>query len=150
MDDISLLLSYIETAVGEGKKPVFGKGVIIDKDEILGYVDRIRRALPYATGEAVLAEANGRAQALLADAQKRHDEMVSASVAMNDARILADKIVKQATEFKTNSEFELRKKMTEILDRIQTDLSKASLWVENAADNLNVPISSENQTRSEQ
>ena len=41
-EDVKLLLSYIETEVKEGKKPIIGNGVIVNGANILNLINRIR------------------------------------------------------------------------------------------------------------
>ena len=64
-EDIKLLLSYIETEVKEGKKPIIGNGVIVNGNAILNLIERIRVALLVATGEEKIIEATQKAQEII-------------------------------------------------------------------------------------
>ena len=45
MEDINLLLSYIETEVIEGKRTIMGNGIIVNGENVLNLVKRIRISL---------------------------------------------------------------------------------------------------------
>ena len=104
MEDIGLLLSYMETEVKEGKKAWIGNGVIIDKDVMLNLIERIRIALPQATGEAQIIQAKKEAQEIIERAEQRKATLIDTSMAMKEAKIRAEKIMLQAVENKKNTE----------------------------------------------
>ena len=60
----------METEVKEGKKAWIGNGVIVDKDVMLNLIERIRIALPQATGEAQVLQAKKDAQEIIELANK--------------------------------------------------------------------------------
>ena len=71
MEDISLLLSYIETEVEGGKKAFMGGGVVVNGEAILLLVKRIRQQLAAINGQKILAEAEAQAKQILAEAEQR-------------------------------------------------------------------------------
>lgn len=132
MEDIGLLLSYIETEVKEGKKAWIGNGVIVDKDVMLNLIERIRIALPQATGEAQIRQAKKEAQEIIELAEQRKATLIDNSMAMKEAKVRAEKILVQAAESKKNTEAELEQNVSAVLSAVQNYLSEASKWVDNA------------------
>ncbi len=132
MEDIGLLLSYIETEVKEGKKTWIGNGVIVDRDTILKLVERIRIALPQATGEAQIRQAQKEAQEIIHLAEQRKEVMIDASMAMREAKARAEKIIMQAAENKKAVEKELEQNASVVLTTVGNYLEEASKWVDNA------------------
>ena len=132
MEDIGLLLSYMETEVKEGKKAWIGNGVIVDKDVMLNLVERIRIALPQATGEAQVLQAKKEAQEIIELAEQRKATLIDTSMAMKEAKVRAEKILVQAVENKKNTEAELEQNVSAVLSAVQNYLAEASKWVENA------------------
>lgn len=132
MEDIGLLLSYIETEVKEGKKTWIGNGVIVDRDTILKLVERIRIALPQATGEAQIRQAQKEAQEIIHLAEQRKEVMIDASMAMREAKARAEKIIMQAAENKKAIEKELEQNVSVVLTTVGNYLEEASKWVDNA------------------
>ena len=132
MEDIGLLLSYIETEVKEGKKAWIGNGVIVDKDVMLNLIERIRIALPQATGEAPIRPAKKEAQEIIELAEQRKATLIDNSMAMKEAKVRAEKILVQAAESKKNTEAELEQNVSAVLSAVQNYLSEASKWVDNA------------------
>ena len=132
MEDIGLLLSYIETEVKEGKKAWIGNGVIVDRDTILNLVERIRIALPQATGEAQIRQAKKEAQEIIDLAEQRKATLIDNSMAMREAKARAEKIIVQAAENKKAVEKELEQNVSAVLSTVSNYLSEASKWVDNA------------------
>ena len=132
MEDIGLLLSYIETEVKEGKKAWIGNGVIVDKDVMLDLIERIRIALPQATGEAQVRQAKKEAQEIIELAEQRKAALIDNSMAMKEAKVRAEKILVQAAESKKNTEAELEQNVSAVLSAVQNYLAEASKWVDNA------------------
>lgn len=132
MEDIGLLLSYMETEVKEGKKAWIGNGVIVDKDVMLNLIERIRIALPQATGEAQVLQAKKDAQEIIELAEQRKATLIDTSMAMKEAKVRAEKILLQAVENKKNTEAELEQNVSAVLSAVQNYLAEASKWVDNA------------------
>ena len=68
MEDIGLLLNYIEDEVRTKKGALFGS---VNKDAILNYVQRIRESLPDALSEKRIREETLKAQNIIALAEKK-------------------------------------------------------------------------------
>lgn len=95
-EDINLLLSYIATEINEGKKPLFGQGVVVNGEHILELVERIRVAVKIATGEDEVERAQLKAQELLKQGYERHHQLLDEAIATAEAKELANKIIKDA------------------------------------------------------
>ena len=76
-EDIKLLLSYIETEVKEGKKPLIGGGVIVNGTAILKLLDRVRAALEVATGEDKVKEARQNLSTKTSPREKREPKRIA-------------------------------------------------------------------------
>ena len=95
-EDVKLLLSYIETEVKEGKKPIIGNGVIVNGANILNLINRIRVALPYVTGEDKIIEATEKAKEIIEFAEQQKEKIIDEDIATKEARVKADRIIQQA------------------------------------------------------
>ena len=132
MEDIGLLLSYIETEVKDGRRSVFGGGVIVDGDAILDFVRRIRLSLPQATGAEQVERAKREAQEIIELAEQRKASLIDTSIAMKEAKDRAEKIIVQAAEYKKSTESELEQNVTSVLASVKKYLQEATQWVEEA------------------
>ena len=130
MEDIRLLLSYIETEIKEGKKAIFSKKVVVDGNSILDFVNRIRASLPEATGEILVERARREAQEIIDLAEKRKATLIDNSVAMKDARERAEKIMMQAAENKFALERELEQNIMSVLSSVRGCLTQTTQWID--------------------
>ena len=103
-EDIKLLLSYIETEVREGKKQLIGNGVVVNGAAILKLIDRIRVALPMATGEDKIIEATEKAKEIINLAEDRKAGLIDNDIATKEARVKAERIIQQALIQKSKME----------------------------------------------
>ncbi len=132
MEDIGLLLTYLETEINEGRKTLVGNGVIVDKKTVGDLIRRIRISLPYATGEAKVQQAQKDAQEIIKLAEERRAELIDKSMAMTEAKVRAEKIMKNAAENKKNTETELEQNVSAVLAGVQNCLNEATRWLDNA------------------
>lgn len=94
MEDIEDILLEIEQTVHDGKKALFGGGVVVNADYILSAVDRIRRALPDMVREA--------RQIIAANERKRQEDaaraesIISAAIQKANQMLSDHEIIKQA------------------------------------------------------
>ncbi len=136
MEDIELLLSYIETEINDGKKQWIGNGVTVDGESIRNLIERIRKSLPEATGEAVILDAKKKAQEIVDVAEQRRAALIEGSIAMNEAKARAEKIIVNAYQQKTKIEKDMTENLLAILSTLQNNLTEALKWVENAQKNV--------------
>ena len=126
MEDIKLLLGYIETAMKEGRKQVFGKGVVVDGDYVLDLVERIRVAYAKVNGEELVEKANEKANEILREAESRRDESLRKEAVVQEARIVADRIVSTAQAEKARKERELIDNLSAMLANAQASVDEAN------------------------
>ena len=126
MEDIKLLLGYIETAMKEGRKQVFGKGVVVDGDYVLDLVERIRVAYAKVNGEELVEKANEKANEILREAESRRDEILRKEAVVQEARIVADRIVSTAQAEKARKERELIVNLSAMLANAQASVDEAN------------------------
>ena len=132
MEDINLLLSYIETEVLDGKKPFMGGGVIVDGESILNLIKRIRTAFNQLNGEALLEEAQYQAKQIMAQAKQRRDEYLDQNVIVKEARVIAQRIKDDAIKRKIQTEEQLKAFSVKIM----TDAKAALIKAENDVDEI--------------
>lgn len=132
MEDINLLLSYIETEVLDGKKSFIGSGVVINGDNVLSLVKRIRSSLNELDGSNVYAEANDRAQKIIAAAEQRKEQILDESIIIAEARAIADKTVKDAMARREQIESLTRNNVVKNLNQLKRNLNGISNEVDAA------------------
>lgn len=118
-EDIKLLLSYIETEVKEGKKPLIGGGVIVNGAAILKLLDRVRAALEVATGEDKVKEATQKAQEIIEFAEQSKAKLIDEDIATREARAKADRIIQQALISRNRMEHDLAENLNVMLSDIK-------------------------------
>ena len=141
-EDIKLLLSYIETAVKEGKKPFIGNGVIVDGEAILKLLDRVRAALDVATGEDIVKQATQKANEIINFAEQSKERLIDKDIATREAKARAERIVQQAMLEKAKKERELMQNLTFMLENAQRAMKEADEKVRGVFDEANKSLDS--------
>ncbi len=145
MDDIEDLLYQIEQEVRSGKKALFGSGVTVNGDVIYSLVDAIRSALPGVMREAKSIVSNSerrqqeetaRAQRIIAQAQKRADEMLSDHAIIMTAQKEADAIRAQATDFAKRLNQDVTEDISSLLADTEATLADSLAIIRRAQANL--------------
>lgn len=124
-EDIKLLLSYIETEVREGKKQLIGNGVVVNGAAILKLIDRIRVALPMATGEDKIIEATEKAKEIINLAEDRKAGLIDNDIATKEARVKAERIIQQALIQKSKMEHDLAQNLSDMLTAVKDVMEEA-------------------------
>lgn len=133
-EDIKLLLSYIETEVKEGKKPIIGNGVIVNGNAILNLIERIRVALLVATGEEKIIEATQKAQEIIEIAEQRKATIIDNDIATKEARVKAERIIQKAMIQKAKIERDLAKNCYDMVTIIRKTVNDARTEIDEACD----------------
>lgn len=131
MEDINLLLNYIENEIKS--KKLFA----LDKNAILSYTERIRAALPESLNEKRIREETQKAQNIIALAEKRREQILAETEVVKEAERRAEEIVQKAydlqTEYATNTMQNLYKMLSDVnehlrvaKDSIETAMKKLS------------------------
>lgn len=106
--DIEDLLIQIEQEIRDGKKAMFGNGVTVNPDIIYSLIDQIRMSIPniirearyiVSSAEQRKQEGTARAQNIIAEAQKKADEMLTNHEIIKQAEHEAAMIRSQAMDF---------------------------------------------------
>lgn len=132
MEDINLLLTYIETEITDGKKSILGNGVIINGDTIINLVKRLREAVNDATGVDIIASANAKAKQIVALAEARRTEILDNDTIIADAHAIAEKIKNDALLQRNKASQEFNNKLYNMLDKVNNNLKVAVEQVENS------------------
>lgn len=147
-EDIKLLLSYIETEVREGRKPMMGGGVVVNGAQILNLLDRIRVALDAATGEEKIKEATEKANEIIRLANERKQKIIDEDIATREAKARAERIVAQAYAEKGKIENDLinnlnymlreaKRTIEDVNDHVRTEMDKAAKSLDSAINRVN-------------
>ena len=96
MEDINLLLSYIETEILNGKKQVFSNAVAVNGALLLNLVSRIRAELPNVTGAARVEQARRDANEIMENAEMRLEEMFDNDKFIREKKAYAEQIIADA------------------------------------------------------
>ena len=129
MEDVNLLLSYITTEVENGKKSLRG-GVVVNGDNILNLVNRIRIAVGSMNGDALVAEANERAKKIVAMAEQRRAQLLDENIMTAEAKAIAEHIVDEACARRDKIEEQVKKNLANMLLNVRNDLVDAAKSVD--------------------
>jgi flagellar hook-basal body complex protein FliE len=132
MEDINLLLTYLETEITEGKKSLLGSGVVVDGETILNLVRRLRESVNSFTGADVIASANLKAQQIVAMAEARRAEILDNDTIIADAYAISEKIKNEALEQRAKANFEFNNKLYNMLSKVNNNLKVAEEQIENS------------------
>ena len=129
MEDVNLLLSYITTEVENGKKALRG-GVIVDAENILNLVNRIRTAVGSMNGDVLVAEANEKAKKIVAMAEQRRAQLLDENIMTSEAKAIAEHIVDEAIARRDKIEEQVKKNLANMLLNVRNDLVDAAKSVD--------------------
>ncbi|MBR1746716.1 MAG: hypothetical protein IJ735_00720 [Clostridia bacterium] len=129
MEDVNLLLSFIVNEVESGKKTIRG-GVVVNGDNIINLVNRIRIAVSSMNGEEQLREANERAKKIVALAEQTRSQLLDESDVMRQAQAEATRILSDAQRRKEAVETQVKNNVAEMLFSVRNSLLNAQKSVE--------------------
>lgn len=121
MEDVNLLLSYIVNEVESGKKTLRG-GVVVNGDDIISLVNRIRIAVGMMNGEEQLREANERAKKIVALAEQTRAQLLDRNDILRQAQDEAKKILYEAERRKELTETQTKNNVANMLFSIRNSL----------------------------
>lgn len=136
MEDMNLLLSYIETEVLDGKKTFMGNGVIVNGDNILNLVKRVRLSLNAMDGTNIIEEANERARNIIALAEQRREQLLDESIVMREAKVFAEKSKNETIAQCNQIEETMRRNIVTMLSQVNKNLETAMQWVGDSITNI--------------
>ena len=129
MEDVNLLLSYVATEIENGKKTLRG-GVIVDGENVLNLINRIRVAVGSMNGDALVAEANDKAKKIVAMAEQRRAQLLDENIMTSEAKAIAAHIVDEAIARRDKIEDQVKKNLANMLLSVRNDLVEAAKSVD--------------------
>lgn len=130
MEDINLLLNYIENEIKS--KKLFA----LDKNAILSYTERIRASLPESLNEKRIREETQKAQNIIALAEKRREQMLAETEVVKEAERRAEEIVQKAYELQTEYATNTMQNLYKMLGDVNEHLRVAKESIETAMNKL--------------
>lgn len=145
MEDIEMLLVKLEEEIQSGKKALFGNAISINPDNCYKLIERIRDSLPdvirdahrvVADKEQIKAEANERANKLIAAANAKVEELLAETNIVKRAEEAADTIIAEAKEFEENIVSGVKHNLSALLENTEATLSDAVMLVRDSREEL--------------
>lgn len=124
MEDVNLLLSFIVNEVESGKKALRG-GTVVNGDNIINLVNRIRIAVSSMNGEEQLREANERAKKIVGLAEQTRAQLLDENDVLRQAQAEAAKIVAEAQKRKEAIETQVKNNVANMLFSVRNSLTGA-------------------------
>ena len=124
MEDVNLLLSFIVNEVESGKKSLRG-GTVVNGENIINLVNRIRIAVSSMNGEEILREANERAKKIVDLAEQTRAQLLEQSDVLRQAQADAAKIIADAQRRKELTETQLKNNVANMLFSARNSLLSA-------------------------
>ena len=143
MEDIKLLLTYLETEITDGKKSFLGGGVVVDSDRMMDLTKRIRVAFDEISGNNVLANANKKAQQIVAEASARRQQILDNDTIIADAQAIAEKIKNDSQIVCKNEAKDNYAKLYNMLEKVNANLISASKNIDNSMQNIDMVLDEE-------
>jgi len=138
--DILHLIDRLEELFNEGSSLPFLKKVAIDEDKLLDLIDQLRLSIPDEIKKAqsvinqkerVLAQAQEEANRTVTLAKEQAQKLVEKDVIVQDARMVADEIIRKATEETKVIKIEADQYAIDSLDHLEIELTKILAQVRN-------------------
>lgn len=138
--DILHLIDRLEELFNEGSSLPFLKKVAIDEDKLLDLIDQLRLSIPDEIKKAqsvlnqkerVLAQAQEEATRTITLAQEQAQKLVEKDLIVQDARRIADELIRKAEEETKLIKVEADQYAIDSLDHLEIELSKILAQVRN-------------------
>lgn len=146
MLDLDELLVKMEEHMHNAKKPIIGKGVIVDQDYMYDLIDKMRDNLPDVireanhivnNREAKEQELELKAQRILNEATERANRMLNDHSISLRAEENADLITRQAHEYKDKIYAYVKNEINKLLNDTESELNKVFDIINAAKDKNN-------------
>ena len=143
--DILHLIDRLEELFNESRAVPFTHNVIVDEDKMLDIIDQMRIAIPEEVkkaqqlinqSERILAQAEEKANRTTALAEEKASELTSEDVLIQEAQILADKILTQARTDAQATHADADNYVMETLSTLEDELSRLLNQVHNGIKTL--------------
>jgi len=136
MEDINLLLSYLETEVLNGKKTFMGSGVVVSEETMISLIKRIRLALPFVTGEAIINEAKEKANEMIEYAEAKRAKLLSEHILISEAKAISEHTVQEALKNKELIENKANENIVAMLYEVKESLDGANARINAAMEKI--------------
>lgn len=138
MEDINLLLSYLETEVLNGKKSFIGSGIIVNEETVVSLVKRIRQALPYVTGEVIINDAREKANEMIEYAENKREKLLNEHILISEAKAISEHTVKEALKNKELIENKANENIVAMLNEVKESLNDANARIISTLEKMSV------------
>ncbi|MTI79830.1 MAG: erythromycin esterase family protein [Firmicutes bacterium] len=127
------ILNELEELIEESPKVPLSKRIMIDENQILDYLDRLRTTLPDEIRQAkllikerekVINESRREAQQMLDDVQKQIEKKADESEIVELAQEKAKEIIQQAEKMASEIRIGSRDYADDIMEKMEQDLDK--------------------------
>ncbi len=138
--DILHLIDRLEELFNDGSSLPFTKKVAIDEDMLLDLIDQLRLSIPDEIKKAqsvinqkerILAQSHEEANRTVTLAQEQAQKLVEKDVIVQDARRVADELIRKAKEETKIIKIEADQYAIDSLDHLEIELSKILTQVRN-------------------
>lgn len=136
MEDVNLLLSYIETEIMHGKKSILGNGVIVDGEAILNLVRRVRASVAALNGDDLREEAAEIARNTIAAAEQRRAQLLEERIINAEVKVRAEQKEKDVEASIARKKQEYREYVAELLNNARKILIDTEGDLEDAINKL--------------
>lgn len=146
------ILDQIEQIVNNARKLPFSNKILIEQQEILEYLDRLRLSLPEEIREArrlkeekeeFMQKAQREAEDMLAQTEEIARKMVDETKIMADAEEKAQKIIQQAQEEADEIKLEAYRYAIQVFNSFESQLNEVLEGVHQGLDELSQQINRE-------
>ncbi len=138
MEDINLLLSYLETEVLNGKKTFMGNGVVVNEETMTTLIKRIRQALPYVTGEAIINEAKEKANEMIEYAETKRAKLLNEHILLSEAKAISEHTVQEALKNKELIENKANENIVAMLYEVKESLDGANARINSTLEKISI------------
>lgn len=138
--DILHLIDRLEELFNDGSSLPFIKKVAIDEEKLLDLIDQLRLSIPDEIKKAqsvlnqkerILAQSQEEAARIVSLAQEQAEKLVEKDVIVQEARRVADELIRKAKEETKLIKIEADQYAIDSLDHLEIELSKILAQVRN-------------------
>lgn len=143
--DIHEVLDEFEEYVENSTKVPFVNKIILDKEQLLDYIDSIRSDLPEELRQAkwiarererMLQEAKEEAQRIIDESKKEVQQRAQESEIVKEAQKQAENIIKDSQETAQELRLNANEYANDVLDKLEKNLEKALTAVKEGREEL--------------
>jgi len=143
MTDVTAIIGELEKEI-LSRKNIFGK-CVVEEVKVTSLLSRLREAIPQSfyeaqsilrQQEAILAEAERRADAILKNANEARDKLVNESEVLSIAQQKADKIEQSTQDYCENMKLSVHQNLDKQLYDIAVKMNEVMITIENLREEM--------------